>query len=235
MNIHQFIDNRNKNLWHKINVVLPITLEQHTGSHFYHRFFEKSVALHVPQRDGTIELFTHELLHIDLIMRGITITDFLKERFRQEPLLRWTLNENLFEQIGELLEHVKMLPEYLKMGYQRELFSENYYVHCCHPMTAQVIRLGMMKKVPTPASVDLFIHKFFAIRTNQNPEFDYSEHLDFLKSVCPELYGVLEEFWQKWDAYEINKQDFKGFTTLFVQRLGMWTIENRYAKEMERA
>jgi hypothetical protein len=235
MNIHQFIVHRNKSLWHKINGILPVTLEEHSASHFYHRFLEESVVLHVPERNGTTELFTHELLHIDLIMRGVTITDFLRDRFMQEPLLRWTLNENLFQQIGEHLEHVKMFPEYLRMGYQKDLFSENYYVHCCSPMSVQIIRSGMMKKVPSPASIDLFIHKFFAIQANQNPHFDYREHLDFLKSICPGLYAILEEFWHSWEGYEIGKQNFKEFTTRFVHQLGMWAIENRYAKEMERA
>jgi hypothetical protein len=164
--------------------------------------------------------------------------DILKERFRNEPLLRWSLDENLFEQVGECLEHWKMLPLYLSMGFERVLFCENYYMPCCNEMSMQIIRSGMNKAVPTKISVHHFVHKYFTMKTCLNPAFDYDDELDELKFINGDLYVILENFATRWNDLEIsrgNPLSFKKTTADFIHELGMWNIMNIYAKENVRA
>jgi hypothetical protein len=233
----QFIDDRNRSLWESSNQQLPIIIETHSNDHFYHYFKEDTIILFVPAENGTIELFTHQLLHLHLTLSGINITTWLKDRLRNEPLLHWTFNENLFEQIGACLEHWKMLPAYLSMGFERDLFCETYYMSCCNEMSMLIIKSGMNKEVPAKASVDLFIHKFFAMKTCLNPGFNYCSHLNELKLINAELCSILENFWTQWNDFDIqaNTRLLKSSTYDFMHELGTWNILNIYAKEKMRA
>jgi len=234
----QFIDGRNRSLWESINQHFRLRIENHSNHHFFHYFKDQEVYLFVPEEGGTPELFTHELLHLDLIVNGVTITSYLKDRLRNEPLLHWTFSENLFEQIGNCLEHSKMLPLYLEMSFERDLFSESYHMPCCTNMSMQMIRSGMGKEIPARASIDLFIHKFFAMKACLNPEFNYEVQLEELRKINEELYAILDQFWQSWEAFDISNSpctSFKLFTYDFMHRLGTWNILNVYAKEKMRA
>lgn len=234
----QFINDRNRSLWQSINQNFRIIVETHSNQHFYHYFKDGEVFLFLPEEGGTPELFTHELLHLDLIAKGVFITNYLKERLRNEPLLHWTFNENLFEQIGNCLEHWKMLPQYLELGFERDLFSDSYYMPCCTKMSMQMISSGMKKDVPARASVDLFIHKFFAMKSCLNPGFNYEAQLAELRTVNEELYCILEQFWKNWLAFDVRgdrTSSFKLFTYDFMHRLGIWNILHVYAKEKVRA
>lgn len=234
----QFIDDRNRSLWKAITGKFSITIERHPGHHFYHRIIDKEVILYIPEEDATIELFTHELLHVYLVINGISIKSYLKERFRNEPLLHWSLTENLFEQVGDCLEHSKMLALYLSMGFERELFCETYYMLCCNEMSMQIIRSGMNKEIPTKISLHHFIHKYFAIKTCLNPLFNYDTELQELKSINGELYFVLEKFWTEWNALDTSNNSvpsFKSSTNNFIHDLGIWNILNIYAKQNIRA
>jgi hypothetical protein len=234
----RFIDDRNRPLWKDITEYFSVTVEQHSNSHFYHSINEEEVTIHIPLYNGTIELFTHELLHLHLIKKGLTITSYLKDRLRNEPLLHWSLSDNLFEQVGNYFEHDKMLPLYLPMGFERDLFCESYYMLPCNEMSLQIIRSGMSKEIPALPAVDLFIHKYFAIKTCPNPDFIYDHYLMELQTFNPELYFILETFWNAWKKFDIEKDEiinFKSFTTKFMHQLGTWNILNIYAKQKERA
>lgn len=238
MKLLHLIDDRNRSLWENINQHFKIIVEEHASHHFYHYFKDDEVYFFVPEEDGTIELFTHELLHLHIIIKGANIIHYLKKRLRNEPLLQWSFHENLFEQIGECLTHEKMLPLYLSMGFERDLFCESYYMHCCSEMNMQIIRSGMKKEIPSPASVDLFIHKFFAMKCCSNPGFIYDHYLEQLKFINHDLFTILDKFWNEWNAFDMDVSEvnsFKPFTNHFMHKLGTWNIINIYAKQKERA
>jgi hypothetical protein len=238
MELKHFINDRNRSLWETICKHFKVNIEQHSNDHFYHYFLNDEVYLFVPEQQGMIELFTHEMLHLYLIMGGVNITNYLKSRLRNEPLLHWSFNENLFEQIGECLAHEKMLPLYLSMGFERDLFCENYYVPCCHEMNMQIIRSGMKKEIPSPASIDLFIHKFFAMKCCVNPAFIYDHYLEQLQMINSDLYCILDKFYNEWKAFIIKANEvnsFKRITNDFMHELGTWNIINIYAKQKQRA
>jgi hypothetical protein len=238
MEMKHLINDRNRSLWESINRTSTIVIETHSNDHFYHYLVDNEVYLFVPEHGGPVEWFTHELLHIHMILKGVNISWYLKNRLRNEPLLSWTLNENLFEQIGEWLAHIKMLPLYLSMGFERDLFCETYYMPCCHEMNMQMIRSGMKKEIPSAASIDLFIKKFFAMRSCLNPDFNYDHYIEQLKLINPGLYFILDKFWKQWTAFDIessDRQSFKIFTNDFIHELGTWNIINIYAKQNQRA
>jgi hypothetical protein len=40
-----------------------------------------------------------------------------------------------------------------------------------------------------------------------NNQFEYSPLLAELKSIDPKLFGILTEFWNAWDVFDIAKDD----------------------------
>jgi hypothetical protein len=237
MNLHNFIDKRNRRLFDTLLNHFSMSIDLHDGYHFYSKLSGKELTIYTPRKEATIELFTHEMLHAYLVANGISLCSFLKERLRLEPLLHWTVNENLIDQIGQALEHAKMLPLYIAMGFERNLFEEKYYMTCCSPVTLQLVQSGFNKRVPATASIDLFINKFFAMKCALNPQFDYAGSLQLLQDADYELYSILEQFYNTWitaDSKNLSEQ-FKKFTAHFVHELGLWAIKNIYVKELQRA
>ena len=231
MQTNNYIDKRNQQLFKALHLLIKI--EKHEGNHVYSKITEKQLTIYIPQSGGSIQLVTHELLRAYLIKNGINITAVLKERLRHEPLLHWTLNENLMEQIGQELEHMKMLPIYLSMGFERELFDEKYYMPCCSPISVQLIECGLKKKIPASASIDLFIKKYFAMRCCINPDFVYKDYLQTLKLINEELYQVLERFYNKWTSADIASlaHSYRPLATEFIHELGLWAIKQVYTRE----
>jgi hypothetical protein len=234
----QLISDRNRSLWESIAHHFKIIIEYHPNDHFFHCINDRDVVIVVPEENGSIELFTHELLHVRLMTVGLNVGYLLKNRLRNEPLLNWTLNENLFEQVGHCLEHWKMLHMYLDMGFERDLFCESYYMPCCAEMSMQIIRSGMQKEIPSKASIDLFIHKYFAMRSCLNPGFKYGHFLGDLERVNRELFAILERFWSFWVAFDMNGNNNNAIRLLtydFMHELGTWNIMNVYAPGRSRA
>jgi hypothetical protein len=234
----QLIDDRNRSLWESIKQQFQVIIERHPNHHFYHHLIDKEIILFVPEENPSVELFTHELLHLFLIVKGVNIKSYLKDRFRNEPLLHWSFNENLFEQIGECLEHLIMLPMYLSMGFERELFCETYFMPCCNEISMQIIRSGMMKEIPTKISLHHFIHKYFAMKACLNPSCVYDEWLDELEMFNGALFDILEKFWKEFSAFDIdngNLHALKSSAYDLIHELGTWNILNIYAKQNIRA
>lgn len=225
------IDERNEAIWNEINDHFTTEIQVHDRHHYYSFIRENTAFFYIPQ-ENNIELFTHELLHIYLRTQRIFISEWLLQLFKQEPLLGWNCNDNLFEQIGHYLEDIKILTLYLEMGLDRNKFSESYSQLACTHNNIQIIHSGMKKRIPAAASIDMFIHKYFAMKADPNPDNEYHGRMEDLKSINKELFDILDRFYQQWLTFDIFKYDpgkysYKDFTAAFVHDVGKWMVKTR--------
>ena len=236
----QLIDDRNRQFWEEVNKHFNTSFIMYGGKEYSSCLHEKNADIFVPVNNISVEGFTHELLHIWLRARNIFITDFMLKRLKEEPLLYWSFSDHLFEQLGHSLEHVKLLPEFVKAGFEKEKFLDDYHVPKCSNFHLQIIEAGMAKptkRIPLPC-LDLYVSRFFAMKGCGNDTLGHEFYLKSMQSIRPDLFSLLENFWEQWLSFDIMQYDvmnytFKKFTAAFVHDLGHWavtTIHTRNSK-----
>lgn len=230
----QLLDDRNMNYWNEISEVFHPSIQLYDGKYCHYHIFQSTVQFFIPAANSCRDTFTHELLHVWLRSKGIFITEFLLRQLKEAPLLCWSFSEHLFQQIGHSLEHVKMLPYFIEAGCTKEMFSEEDQQFRFTTLQLQIIRSGMVRYSKVPLScLDLYINRFFALKSLVNDQFDGREYLNFLSDVRPELFLLLDEFWNRWAAFEIQDSanySYKSFTSHFIHQLGKWAVEAIHAK-----
>jgi len=240
--LQQLLDDRNKSFWDEIHEVFVPTVLLCESRHYAFHLFEKKAQFFVPVSNLSKEAFTHELMHIWLRSKNIFITNFLLNRLREEPLLYWSFTDNMFEQLGYWLEHVKMLPYFIGAGFKKEKFTEDYDQYKCSPMHWQIMLAGMSnpsKKVPLPC-LDLYVSRFFAMKTCCNEWFDYTPYFEAMQNIRPELFQILDRFWNLWLQFDIERYDpvacsYKPFTAQLMHDLGKWAVEAIHTRQNKSA
>src|SRR6476620_7096185 len=106
------------------------------------------------------------------------------------------MSDRLLEHMGNCLDHVKMLPIYLEMGFDRKKFIVDYDVYKCTNEELlefkKQYRIG--KKINLNA-VDSYIGRIVSVIADPNDEFDYSKDIVELKKIDPYLYQVVEKLY----------------------------------------
>jgi hypothetical protein len=235
MTFYQLIDERNRGLLGDIQKHLEVDIQICKGKDYSHRVVERKAIIYVPGNNYSPALFTHELLHIWLRKKQIFVTDFLLQGLEKESLLNWSVSDNLFEQMGHFLEDVKILPEFIRLGFGESEFAEDFLVPRCTFMHTEIIHSGMRKPIPSMASIDMFIHKFFAMKVDPNILHDYNGIMEDFRKINEELFAILCEFWEQWrdfdiECYDATKYSYKGFTGKFLRELGRWAVVNIHVK-----
>jgi hypothetical protein len=213
MGMSKYIDERNQDLWERINVThtVEIQIDQATDHYRVYTKGNKSI-IYVPGNDLSPSSFTHELLHIYLRTKGIFIGGGLVGFVRENLVLQKIFSEPLLEHIGNCLDHIKVFPLYLEMGYEREKFIFDYFEPKLTRIETDNIKNNFFFHPPTGAFyigyiIDLYIGKFFAAKTCKNPSFDYSGYLGELFLLDSALFQILGSFTTAWDGYDINNHD----------------------------
>lgn len=228
----ELIDHRNEKLWNDLNQVFNIVLEESINNEYSCYSENKDITFFIVKENPCKSSFTHEMLHVYLRMKECFIGAGLKHTIWQSKILTSILSENLLEHIGNSLDHIKILPIYLRMGFEREKFIIDYDTNKCTPFELaslkQNYRIG--KKV-NPEAVDLLIGKFFAIMADPNNSIDYSKQLTSLQKIDPLLFDInqrMVSLWQKVDI-EVDNVDYNSVLNEYYKDFKGWLSKNKLA------
>ncbi|MCZ8023767.1 MAG: hypothetical protein O9294_18560 [Cytophagales bacterium] len=206
------IENRNLELWTTLNTKFKIDIIKEDRDS--HAVFIKSgsATIYVPL-NPQVSAFTHELLHIFLTLKEIYIGEELALHVKKDATLSKFMSDNLTDHIGNCLEHIKMLPEYLKMGFKREDFIVDYSINKLNAEEVRSIRTHfkrrpLFQKVQFDSkAIDLYIGKYFAVKACPNLTFNYESGLNELMKINSDLYAILERFVTDWEKYDYNDRE----------------------------
>ena len=128
-----------------------------------------------------------------------------------------------------------MLPEFIRLGYDRNEFLSDTLVHKLTEQDIFKIRKHFVmnlffKKIYRKQAIDFYIGKYFAAIACPNNAIDYTLQLNKLKAIDGRLYEILENFSLKWIEYDYEcKEPIKGsyhtFLFEFIERLEEWTVD----------
>lgn len=204
----KLIDDRNRILWNEIISKYQVAVHQSQNSEYSCYSKSNAATFFVPIDNLCRDSFTHELLHIYIRLKEVYIGSNLILRVSGSKVLQKIFNERLLEHIGNCLDHMKMLPIYLEMGFDRSKFLLDYHTHkCTDKEIGDIKRFYKIGNRYNAQAVEIFIAKFFAIKADPNLSFDYNNCLLKLKKIDERLHVILNEFISSWEIYDLNKND----------------------------
>ena len=204
--IEDLLDTRNKGLYDYVSHSLKFSLKE-TDDPYYGIFTKDNCAeLHIPKGEASPSSFAHELLHAELKIKGVHISTKLS--VSERPLLVPIFSEDLSDHITNVLEHRKMYPKFISMGYREDDFLADAHFPILELQDAYslVAKLKDGNGRYYPKGIDLFIGKYLAAICSCFSFFNYEKELQFLKTSEPALTSILDALVTRWDKYDIEKE-----------------------------
>lgn len=233
MDTNGLIENRNLELWNSLRLIHEIEIRKEKRPD-YHAFSKSGkTIISVPFDCLDTASFTHELLHVYLRTKQVFIGGQLKLSIKKNKKLSKIFSGYLIAHIGNCLDHIKMLPEFLKLGYNESDFLSDYSVN---KLTAEEIsRIKkhfttclLFKKVYNASAIDFFIGKYFAANSCSNKSYDYNSQLSELKKIDPDLFQILETIMTDWKNFDYNDTDpitgsYHSILLDFIDNMEKWS------------
>lgn len=205
------IDDRNKSLWERLKSQrnIQVIIEDREDYMIYTKGEE--VKIYVKKNDLNPASFTHELMHLDLDLKGVIVGASLKSHIRSSEISEY-FEDELIEHLGNCLSHSKMLTEFINLGYPESDFIEDFSVNKCTGEEMCQIEELLFNEVNginfcIVEAFRAYIGKFFAMKACPNQLYDYSSSFQRLENLNPALYAVLIKLWDEWTLYDATTPD----------------------------
>lgn len=208
-----YLNESSSPLWEQLNSKYDITVRFNDVNEYSIYSKEQTATILVdPTKKPCVASFAHELLHLLIRSTQTYAGSAMTLTVRESPMLRLVMTDNLLQHIGNCLDHAKMLPLYLEMGFERNLFIKDY--------TKPKLTVDELRRIQrnfrhthifrknsyNPIIVDFYIGKFFAVKACPNNMINYSVLLSGLKEIDQNLWQILDDFWESWLEYDIFKE-----------------------------
>ena len=238
MDVDGLLDSRNIELWDNLKSDWDIKVE--VGDYDSPGVFTKNetAIIYMPKNQLNVPSFTHELLHVFLHAKGARIGNYITLYVREKLRLKNVLSENLIDHIGNCLSHIKMLPMFIQMGFDKRDFLSDYHINKLNDTVIDELKRNFKKKSLfgnpyfSKTYVDLYIGKYFAAKSCPNTDFDYSKGLHQLKMLNSELYSILDNLMNKWIDFDVNEIEdplspYIDMQFEFVDEIENWLKSNK--------
>ena len=223
------VDKNNLSLWNSLIKEYEIKIKKEKRNDYGVFSINNSSTIYVPINNINSVSFTHELLHIWLRKKEVYIGASIKNSINDNKLISYVFSDELVEHIGNTLDHIKMLPEYIKLGYPIELFITDYNGEKLTENEVLLLKKkfkpkGLLKKTYKKKYIDFFIGKYFAIASCPNNSFDYKKRKEQLKNIDYELFNILENFINTWIEFDIDDKNNSYHILVFdfIDELETW-------------
>lgn len=232
--IDNLVDNRNSALWNEIDNKYKISFKYSINEEYTVYQQSNKVVFYINKNNICIDSFTHELLHVYLSLNGLHINGGFKNRIMLDSFYCQLFSHNLLEHIGNCLEHVKFLPIYLELGFDREKFILDFDVFKCTDTEIKELEsfYRIHNKINTNA-VDPFVGRLISIIADPNENFDYSQYLLQLKNIDHKLFDAINNLFDNWKKIKIENRtvlddDYSDVLNVFFDELNIWKVTSSF-------
>lgn len=218
------LDNKNKPLWNEVSEKCKIHLKESFEPNYISNFKDDEITIYVDINQIEPHSFAHELLHVKLKNDGMKASTYLNAKICQSEILNYIFSKNLEDHIGNCLEHVKMFPLFINLGYHRTDFLSDFKKEKLTPNEVIHIRSKFAENNIIDKDVlDYYIGKFFAAKACLSGN-NYYKPLTLLKRISPDLYDILKNFWTDWLDFSIEEKPeaYEEIIDIFVEELEDW-------------
>lgn len=203
LGLNQLLDDRNRKLYQEVSRAAKLELNP-TSCKCYGCFSKGPVnRIDIPiNQPPSPSSFAHELLHAKLNVKSAHIS--FKLGVSGSVILSKVVSDNLCDHLNNVLQHRKMFPEFLALGYQEGEFLSDAHEILLDEVGALNIAADCAKR--TSAEIDFFIGKYMAARCSLFSFHDYSKPLAILRASEPRLTEIMEVLVSSWDAYDPDRE-----------------------------
>lgn len=207
--IKGLVDNRNSTLLKELEKNYSIKVELVDNTLEYGCYsINHSSTIYVPKSNICSDSFTHELLHIYLRSKGIFIGARLKRKTQNSEILSQIYTEPLLDHIGNCLDHIKILPIYLNLGFERSKFLIDFEKKKCTKQEVEQIKRYWKQGTKYNSQViEFYLEKYFAIKACPNTDFYYGNIIQELSQIDEKLFSINEKLINRWLEMKIEPQD----------------------------
>ncbi len=199
------LDTRNEALWNELNENYAISLQPSLNGEYGCFSKGNDITFYINESNPCLDSFTHEMLHVYLRLKELYVGAGLKNTLAGSNILKAIFSDALLEHIGNSLDHVKMLPLYLEMGFDREKFLLDYHTDkCLDSEVSQLKRFYRTGKKLNFTIVDNYLGKLLAMFADPNPAFTYTSQREQLKKIDPFLYSATLKMVNQWKKVELS-------------------------------
>lgn len=222
--LEQNLDDRNRSLWIELSKQCDIKLEPSFEPNYISNFKDEQTTIFVDINKIESHSFTHELLHVKLKNNGMLASEYLSQKIQKSNTLNYIFSKNLEDHIGNCMEHVKMYPIFLNLGYKPIEFLSDFKTEKLSTQEVNKIKLNFSQyKIIDRDCLDFYIGKFFAAKACLSGN-NYQRALNIMKDISPGLYNILREFWLDWLDFSLDEdaQAYEVIIDIFVDELDNW-------------
>lgn len=225
MDIEKFIDSRGKQLLAELRKDLQIEFIEGELEFCHMNINGNKVKIFYNPLLVDNESVIHELLHADLIKYRYEIGNNIFLLAQDEPVIKEVFTKFLCDYIENCLDHYKMFPKYIEMGYNPEKFLWKGVKEKCTIDQINDLTLNF-GEVYFANSINKYIGYLISIYAD-HIDNDYSEHLTLLKQKDDVLFDITTRFWESWMVFDIKNIDpinnsYLMMTFLFAGEIINW-------------
>jgi len=196
-------------------------------------FYQNNQAtIYLPENKTTEECVSHELLHLYMETKDNMVCGHIHGLILEKQNLRKIFHDELINHVTNCINHVKMLPIFCNMGYEKMSFLMDSYENKCEISYAKKIKRNFkFLNSYSKLVIDNYIGKYFAMKADVS-YINYSEQLKILSDTNADLFNTLEVFWNKWTNFDIESNDcidywLDDFAGELVHSLDKWTMNKK--------
>lgn len=222
---NSLIDERNEDLWRKMNAHFNITINDSPVSNYISEFGPDGVSILVDRSDMTPASFTHELLHLYIKYKDTNVLSDFKEMAKADNELLHLLSQPVINHICNCMEHSKMLPMFLERNFQQDHFSKDFHSQLMDRQEVdKLIHSYIKNDIYDGRAVQTFIKKFFSMKATANTSYDYKPYFMALKKLDTELYSAMDGFWENWLTFKIGNppEEYQRMLAFFLADMRTW-------------
>lgn len=203
-----FLDDRNRDLWNSLKNCRDIKIIKGNEDNYGAYSINSNSIIYVTDKIDSSS-FTHELLHIYLTTKFIMPSATLFNLINGNEILFSIFCQNLIDHFGNVIEHKKMFPLFIKLGYKESDFLDDYYVYKMNDEELAFIKYKFDYKnnIYYSDGIECYIKSFFAMKCCPNTDFNYDKYYDKLKLIDNNLYKILDDFMVEWDNFDIEEDE----------------------------
>jgi hypothetical protein len=195
-NLDLLLNDRTSPIWKSFRFKYKIELipEYDYSINIIERKFKRNkVSIYYNIYDPRPDHFAHEILHILVHKEGFVITKIIDQYVWNYPRVCEVWDRDFRNLIGNIIDHDKMYPKYLELGFEKSEFVGDYYERKC---SVEEIRSEVeLNFHPNISTLKYITAKYFLIKGTFDLSIDYTEDLKLLSELSPNLYFILDSFW----------------------------------------
>jgi hypothetical protein len=224
--LRKLINSQNKHIWYQCKKKFKIDVRYNIEDEYSVHILPNKATIRVQIGNYCPASFTHELLHLYLRYKGLNLSHWISKNFSS---INHTYPRALIDHITNCLDHAKMLPIYLDLGFEKRLFLKDYFELKCSDTEIRLISVYINSPLNWHFATEHFIKSFFAMKAcpNEDLTLEHNQYLYQLKSLEGTLYNILDSFWNKWLLLNIdqnnNEERCLALSMNFIEDIKSWS------------